>query len=388
MRNKPVSIHCAAKRILSALIALAIIVVMLLCSIISAAALEDRYSFDDLGMSVGIPRDLYVITRDSSPDDPVFETLKLDYDEVIAGFKSADVYLRAYDSQGLYQISLTVSSDDNSRSINSYDELSEASRKTIQQNLLSDTSVSSAVEVKHGDRIFFDTSRQTTLDKKTVYINQCNTIANGMQVDISLQKPNEAILPDEATVLTDIASSLDFVQQRGQGSGLKFEWWRLLLWVFILAALAVSTSFIYRNFNSAQKRKLEERRQRSAASRQPADIPDDADIPQVSLSFDEALGYQTEEEFSSRASTDMDSYDIKVTERDPHSGVSYFEDEGDSIDDGSDYFDTYFKEPTERRSGIGRLMSVIGANIKFAFTHLGYFFKNLFRAITHRKGRR
>ena len=74
----------------------------------------------------------------------------------------------------------------------------------------------------------------------------------------------------------------------------------------------------------------------------------------------------------------MAGYDINVRERDPNKGVGYFEDGGDSIDDGSDYFDTYFKEPVEERTAMQRFFSAIGSYIKIAATHTGYFFKNLY----------
>ena len=84
---------------------------------------------------------------------------------------------------------------------------------------------------------------------------------------------------------------------------------------------------------------------------------------------------------------DLDTYDINVKEKDPMNGVSYFEDEGDSIDDRTDYFDTYFKEPTERRSGIGRALSTVGAYVGIALRHIGLFFKNIFSTLTG-KGKR
>ena len=109
---------------------------------------------------------------------------------------------------------------------------------------------------------------------------------------------------------------------------------------------------------------------------------------EVLITFDEALGYGTEDEFAARSAADLDSldsYDISVRERDPNSGMNYFEDDGTGIDNAEDYFDSFFKEPTETRSGIMRLMATIGAYIEIAARHVGYFFKNLWHKITRRK---
>ena len=90
--------------------------------------------------------------------------------------------------------------------------------------------------------------------------------------------------------------------------------------------------------------------------------------------------FKDDEEFNRRAEADeMAGYDINVRERDPAKGISYFEDEGSSIDDGTDYFDTYFEEPAEKRTKSQRFFSAIGTNIKIALKHTGYFFKNLFK---------
>ena len=377
------------RRCVSAALALVMTLALILGAAMSASALDDKYRFDDLGMTVKIPKNYYVITRDSSRDDEVFQTLSMDYDETITAFKAANIYLRAYDPDGVFQISLTVSSDDQSKSINNYSELDEAERKGILEVLTAESTVSAATEIKHGGNIFFDTSRSSEMDGTVIYINQCNTIINGLQIDLSMQKQEEEIVADEAKVLTNIASALEFDEIRYKNNGPSFEWWRLLLWLLILTVLAIGTSFIYKRRDAANHRRLEERRRQREAA---ADAPQGQEAlrarrSEEDITFDEVLGYRDEDGFADRAATDLDQYDINVSDRDPMNGVSYFEDEGDSIDDRTDYFDTYFDEPTETQSGIMRMLSLIGAYIVIACRHIGYFFKNIWHTVTG-KGKR
>ena len=366
---------------ISALVALIAIAVFGFA--IHASALDDTYRFDSLGMSIKFPKSDHVITLDTPRGDEVFSAVGLDYDETMTAFKAADIYLRAYDADKTYQISMTVTKDENTASVNNYADLTTADRKSILDTILADESVSSAVEVKRNSNIFFDSERQTTVGDETIYLNLSNTVINGMQIDLMLQKSDEPITADEAKALSSAASSLTFDKIR-RNTGPVFDWWRLLLWVVILAAISVAVTVIYRRYNTANKRKLEERRIRRASH----PLTDELQAVEPShaesepMTFEESLGYKDDEEFNRRAEADeMAGYDINVRERDPAKGISYFEDEGSSIDDGTDYFDTYFEEPTEKRTKSQRFFSALGTNIKLALKHTGYFFKNLFRKI-------
>ena len=356
---------------------------LVMLAAVSAAALDDTYRFDEFGMSVRVPKTYMVITRESARGDKVFSDVGLDYDETLTAFKAADIYLRAYDPDGVFQISLTVSSDEHSKAVNNYSDLSDSERKAVLEVFLAEPTVTSAVELKHGGSIFFDISRETALSDEPLFISQCNTVINGYQINITLQKAGEAVIGDETRALNAIASSLSFDKIRLLDSGPAFDWWRIALWIVILILLTVGISYVYKRYNTATRRRLEERRQRRAERF----AEEGEDGEEGSLSFEEALGYVTDDQFESRAGADLDSFEISVAEKDPNSGVSYFEDEGESIDDKVDYFDTYFKEKTESRSGMSRMFASIGAYFGIAFRHIGYFFKNLFKG-KNSEGRR
>ena len=365
-------------RLVAALFAAAI---MLCCFALPASALDDTYTFDEFGMSIRFPKNYYVITRDTPRGDAVFEAVDLGYDETMTAFHAAGIYLRAYDPDLTYHISLTVSSDENTEAVNNYAELTAAQRKTIIDTLQADESVSSVTEVKRNGNIFIESEREIVIDDSTVYINQSSSVINGMQIDLALQKDGDSIDPEDAKALNNAVSSISFDNITSSHSGPVFDWWRLLLWFGLLAVISVTVSVIYKRHNEATKARMEARRIRHMSSNAPAEEESEQDDEQP-MTFEESLGYSDDEEFASRADADeMASYDINVRERDPNKGVGYFEDGGDSIDDGSDYFDTYFREPVEERTPMQRFFSAIGSNIRIAAIHTGYFFKNLFNAI-------
>ena len=362
--------------------AIIITIIAAFCFIIPVAALDDTYYIEELGITMKFPKEDSVITRDTPRGDAVFSAVNLDYDETMTAFKAANIYLRAYDPDGSYQISLLATKDENSEAVNNYSDLTSAERKAILDTLESDSSIKSAVEVKRGNIVFFDTESETTIDGKTVYINQCHTVVNGMRIDLMMQKSEEAITVDEANVLTNAAKAMSFDNIRSS-SGPVFDWWRLLLWIGILVAISIAVSFIYKQYHAANERKMEARRERHRTTLAELEETKHAE-EKPEMTFEESLGYKDEEEFTERAAADeMASTDISVREKDPTKGISFFEDEGESIDDGSDadYFDTYFKEQAEQRTPIQRFFSAIWSNIKIAATHTGYFFKNLFNKI-------
>lgn len=370
-------------RLLKISAAVIVTITMLISFVLPVAALDNTYRIEDLGITMKFPKSDYVITRDTPRGDPVFSAVNLDYDETMTAFRAADIYLRAYDPEEIYQISLIVTKDANTEAINNYSNLTTVERKEILDAFESDNSIDSAVEVKRNEIIFFDTTRQTSIDDETVYINQCHTVVNGMQIDLMMQKYDEAITADEAKNLTNAASAMSFDNIK-RDSGPAFDWWRLLLWIGILVAISVAVSFLYKQYHAANRRKMEARQQRHNLTLAEYEEKHAQDEPE--MTFEESLGYKDEDEFTARAAADeMAGTDINVQEKDPSKGINFFEDEGEGIDDGTDYFDTFFKEPTEKRSGVQRFFSAIGSYIKIAAKHTGYFFKNLFNKIFGKK---
>ncbi len=373
------------KRLVAVTAAVLVVVLSVCCFVISASALDNTYRFDDFGMSVKFPKDDYVITRETPRGDEVFEKVSLDYDATMEAFHNADIYLFAYDADKTYQISMTVVQDDQSKTINNYSDISANERKTIVDEVLGGEGVSSANEVKHSGNIFIDSERTAADGDRTVYIYLSNTVINGLRIDLTLQKYDDPITSDETKAITNAANSLKFDKIR-RNTGAVFEWWRLLLWVGILVTLSIVITVLYKRYNAANKRKLEERLQRSRAARETKDHQP-AHAESEEQTFEESLGYKNDAEFVERADADdeMASYDINVRERDPAKGIAFFEDEGSGIDDGRDYFDTYFKEPVEKRTWFQRTFSAIGSSIKLAFKHTRFFFKNLFAKLFKKK---
>lgn len=395
------------RKCVSSVLSFFVCIVVLFCSILPAVALDDKYEIDELGMSLKIPKEYYVITRDSAQTDAVFSELSLDYSDTMTAFSNANIYLQAITEDKLLKITLSMTSDENSKAINNYSELTAVQRQEILDNFLSDSTYTSGVELKHSSIIFFDLALTQKNQDRTIYGYQCNTVVNGMNIDLTIQKDNEQLTADEIKIVTNIANTIDFDKIK-DSNGLSFDWWRVLLWILVIVLAAVATQYLYRQYIKNNKAKQLLNRERRplrnysdmsdedvilASVKDEETVTKSKDVLMSELgfdeqiteeSFDELLGYKTTD-YSNRASTDIEDIDINVKSKPEQSGVEYFEDSGDSIDK-DDYFDSYFSTQEEKRGTVTKAISYVCMRAKQVAIHTGYFFTNLSRLISKKTG--
>lgn len=354
---------------------LLVCVVLLLCSIFSVGAIDDKYEINELGLSIKLPKEYSVITTTTAQDDEVFSKLGLDYNETMTAFSAAHIYLQGVSEDQILKITLTGTSDKNSEAINNYSDLSSSERKRVTEAFLSDQMYTSGTEVKHNGNIFIDLRFARKTPAGTIYGYQCHTVVNGMNVNLTMQKNNEDLTADEIKVITNIANSIKFNKIK-RNSSLAFDWWRILLWILVLVAIGIAAHYLYKFYLNSKKEKEQQRRTQhriqSKAHRTEEDLLLDGGAPAKKngaeqslfddlsidgdMSFEEMLGYDVDD-YRSRANTDLDYFDIDVKTKDDSKGFSFFEDyESDKnrsksdflddllSDDDSDYFDDFFSD--------------------------------------------
>lgn len=396
------------KRLFSALLSVAICCVLVVFSVLSVSALDNKYVCDELGISIKIPKEYTVITRESEREDAAFTELGLDYDETMTAFAAANIYLQGTSEDGILKITLTKTADENSEALNNYSLLSSSERNQVLDAFLKSDVYSSGVVIKHNGNYYLDFYVTQKTQSGVLYGYQCHTVVNGMNVNLTVQKNNEELTADEVKEITNIANTINFDKIK-YNTGVSLDWWRVLLWLVILAVIALLANYFYKQNNISKANKLKARKSRTTAvededfdDAQPQqrtvvreskrtllsalgfenDIDDD-DM----MTFDESLGYDMVD-YRERANTDMDSFDISVKSKDPHHGVSFFEDDGKNIDDKPDYFENYFTEEVESRPVHKRMLSAVALHLRLAARHMGYFFKNLYRLVMSKISRK
>lgn len=392
------------KKVCSALVSAMLCVVLTLSFSFSAVALDDKYTIDELGMSIKVPKEYAVITRSTEADDEAFVTLKLDYNETMTAFSAADIYMQATSPDGILKVTLTMDQDENSEVINNYSDLSTVERQNVLDVFLQNPSYTSGTEIKHNGNVYFDMGLTQQTQESVIYCYQCHTVVNGMNINLTIQKDDEELTKDEIKVVTNMANTMSF-DKISSSSGPSFEWWRILLWVALLVVIALLAKYFYAQYINAKKEAKKNRARRS-----PRVVVDDGlseedrllsvvtryksedgstkellsdlnfddydESSKEEVSFDELLGYDTTD-YSNRAHTQLDSFDIKVKVKDENSGVRFFEDSGKSINDKKDYFDEFFNEETESRPVHKRFFSAVVLYAKMMCRRVKYFFRNL-----------
>ena len=392
------------KKFYSALVSALLCVVLLLSFSFSAFALDDKYTIDELGMSIKIPKEYIVITRSTEAGDDAFKQLNLDYNETMTAFSAANIYMQATSSDGLLKVTLTETQDENSKAINNYSDLSTVERQQVLDMFMQNLGYTSGKEIKHNGNIYFDMALSQQAPEYIIYCYQCHTVVNGMNINLTIQKNDEELTQDEIKVVTNMAGTISF-DKISKTSGPSFEWWRILLWIALLVVIALLVKYFYSQYTKAKNEAKKVR-----AKRVPRSAVDDSmseedkllstptkyksedgntkellldmnfddydDSVSEEVSFDELLGYDTTD-YNNRAHTQLDSFDIKVKVKDENSGVQFFEDSGKSINDKKDYFDEFFSEETERRPAHKRMASTVGLYLKMMCRRVGRFFKNL-----------
>jgi len=83
--------------------------VFLLCALfvicaVPAQATNISYNIDAVGISIALPQEMYVFTRQVRPDDERISALGLTYEALMSSFESQDMYLEAMDTEAFNEI--------------------------------------------------------------------------------------------------------------------------------------------------------------------------------------------------------------------------------------------------------------------------------------------
>lgn len=84
------------------------LIILLSMSTTAFAASSKTYSLDDLGMSIDVPSEYVVFTRDIADNDPNLSTYGLNKEDLLDLMKSSNIYLNAWDKDANFEIIVTM----------------------------------------------------------------------------------------------------------------------------------------------------------------------------------------------------------------------------------------------------------------------------------------
>jgi len=217
-----------------------------------------KYKINELDMTVLIPSDIIVITRNTSKDDPIFEKNRFDYDYVMNYMKNNNKYLYANSYNILSEIYI-------SSKPNIYEEYSSLNEMfdDIKSNEMDDIlhemklSIEGSGMIECLETSFYLNNPKTKFVKATYhleesrYIVQYWTMINKKFIYITLHSYDEYITPEQETLLKNIINSIDFpyyeyTSKNNTSGNIDISITNLILNLFITAVIYSLPISIYR----------------------------------------------------------------------------------------------------------------------------------------------
>ena len=179
-------------------------------------AADSSVRIEELGMTISVPDGLYVITRETDADFPVWKNFIVTRDEFMNEMESQSMYLDAIDPDISYEIVVSGLEGDNYSKIFNmslydekeiYENLSEAVRSSAKEEglMVLDDSI-----YKSGDLTYYCMTGVKPSSARMEYIKSYGTIVNGKSIQITLHTYGDSIDTEKSEMIKAIADSAHF----------------------------------------------------------------------------------------------------------------------------------------------------------------------------------
>ena len=193
-------------------------VLLSLTAVVSAfAAQGTTYTIDEIdGMQLTVGTEMMAVTRNTDSSDGYFNLPNNGYNEVMKKMKDGDIYLLATDSQQSITVSVTMFENQDTKKIDNYNRLTESELSNIvvgyQQSSDGTTYSASTVDEVVQDIVWIDFEFRATVDNSVYKQYQANTVVNGKNVSVTIQRNGSDVIGSDYDVLKSIVSSVRFTK--------------------------------------------------------------------------------------------------------------------------------------------------------------------------------
>ena len=191
---------------ISAILCVIIMCAVILCPLaLTASAESTAYEIDALNMSIPIPDDMIVLTRESTANDEFFKTFKLNYETTMSKLVDGNIYLEAVTKDSALTLTVTMTKTEDSKKIGSYNNLSDEELANIMQKLRENKTYKDASPVEYNDIKYICLNMSFKSGKKTVQAQQYNTVMNGENINITMQAaPGKKLKAADKELLAEV----------------------------------------------------------------------------------------------------------------------------------------------------------------------------------------
>ena len=169
-----------------------------------------NYKLDALKMNIALPNDVYAILRSGEQSEKALELFKMTAEEAVASLKKSNMYLKASPEDFAYDITVTMTQDEDSKTINNFTELSDKDLIEITNSLTKQKEYTSCTQKKYGDVLYLSLNYHSTEDGDDIAGIQNYTVVNGQKITITLQTRAKDLSDQQKEILEAVMKSVSF----------------------------------------------------------------------------------------------------------------------------------------------------------------------------------
>ena len=169
-----------------------------------------NYKLDALKMNIALPNDVYAILRSGEQNEKALELFKMTAEEAVASLKKSNMYLKASPEDFVYDITVTMTQDEDSKTINNFTELSDKDLIEITNSLTKQKEYTSCTQKKYGDVLYLSLNYHSTEDGDDIAGIQNYTVVNGQKITITLQTRAKDLSDQQKEILEAVMKSVSF----------------------------------------------------------------------------------------------------------------------------------------------------------------------------------
>lgn len=231
---------------IAALVIAAVMCAVIVCSVSFAVFAEEvsytAYEIDTLNMSIPVPDQMLVLTRDSTSNDPFFKTFKFNYEITMAKLTEKGIYLQAMTKDGALTLSVTMTITEDSKKIESYNNLSDEELTAIMKKLREKKEYKDSSPVEYKGVKYICLNMVLKDGKKNIQAQQYNTVMNGQNICITMSSaPGKKLTAANKEQLTDIVKDTSILEDNFFNRNKGFILYAIIT---LLAIAIVVTAFI------------------------------------------------------------------------------------------------------------------------------------------------
>lgn len=168
------------------------------------------YRIEKAGMDISLPKDMYVVTKDTDPKDPAFEAYKLTKEQMMKNLDEMHVLLKADTKDFVNDITVSVFENKDTKNIGDLSKLSENELQRVIDNLLEQSIYKGCVKSEYNNTVFLTLNVEDKANNTNINGIQQYTVVNGKRVIITFQSFDGKIDDFETALFDGIMQKVKF----------------------------------------------------------------------------------------------------------------------------------------------------------------------------------